>query len=103
MTLTALGAFRKWKKTTVLQSTTTVNKFRTKVIAIGIKTIKRLKNHHSLMDCLLRIKFYPSKFLDKVFSVDIIVRVSEYTSSAILMFLKFTGWGFAATSQTELQ
>ena len=43
------------------------------------------------MDCSLRIKFYPSKFFNKAISVDIIVRVSEYTHSAILKFLKFTG------------
>ena len=51
----------------------------------------------------LRIKFYPSKFLDKVISVGIIVRVlSEYTRSAILKFLKFTGQGFAATSPDRI-
>ena len=38
------------------------------------------------MDCSLRIKFYPSKFFNKAISVDIIVRVSEYTHSAILKF-----------------
>ena len=50
------------------------------------------------MDCSLRIKFYPSEFFNEVISVGIIVRVSEYTRSAILKFLKFTGKGFAATS-----
>ena len=55
----------------VIGDATTVSIFRTKII--GSKIIKRLINQHSLMDCSLRIKFYPSKFLDKIISVGIIV------------------------------
>ena len=54
------------------------------------------------MNCSLRIKFYPCKFLDKLVSVGIIVRVSEYTRSAILKFCKFTGKGFASTSPDRI-
>ena len=43
------------------------------------------------MDCSLRIKVDPSEFFNEFISVGIIVRVSEYTRSAILKFLKFTG------------
>ena len=51
---------------------------RTKVI--GSKAIRRLINQYSPMDCSSRIKFYPSKFLDKVMSIGIIVRISEYAA-----------------------
>ena len=40
-----------------------------------------------ILDCSLRIKFYTSKFLDKVISFGIKVRVNEYTRRAILKFL----------------
>ena len=41
------------------------------------------------MDWMLRIQFYPSKFLDEKINVGFMIRVSKDTRSAILEFLKF--------------
>ena len=75
---------------------TAVKKFSTKVI--GSKTVKRLINHHSLMDWSLRMKFFPAKLLDKEISVGVIVTCINHGTGtwldALIMVLFFTFGGY---------